>query len=64
MKNLFRKWRGLTGVIAITATTLNAAVTNSVPQVKTLGGGPNAYSPSRSGSVDGDTLTTAKFNNP
>ena len=64
MKNLFRKWRGLTGIIAITATTLNAAVTSTVPQVKTLGGGPNQYSPSRSGSVNGDTFSVAKFNNP
>jgi hypothetical protein len=62
MKNLFRKWPGLTGIIAIAATTLNAAVT--LPQVRTIGGGPNSAGPSRSGSLNGDTFSVAKFNNP
>lgn len=63
MKNLFRDWRGLAGVIALAAVTLQAAPAPA-PQVKTLGGGPNQLSPKRSGSANGDTFSVAKFNNP
>src|SRR5688572_33356295 len=63
MKILFRDWRGLAGIIALAAATLQAAPA-PVPQVKTLGGGPNQLSPKRSGSANGDTFTVAKFNNP
>src|SRR5688500_1756410 len=61
MKTLFRKWRGWPVAIAIAASTLAA---QAAVQVKTLGGGPNQAGPARSGSVNGNTLTHAKFNNP
>jgi sugar lactone lactonase YvrE len=61
MKTLFHKWRGLHIATAIAATTF--AVHGDVT-VSTLGGGPNQFSTSRSGGVNGNTLTTAKFNNP
>src|SRR5688572_19482136 len=61
MKTLFRKWRGLPVAIALAASTLAA---HAAVQVKTLGGGPNQTSPSRSGSANGDTFRHAKFNNP
>ena len=61
MKPLFRKWRGLQVAAAVALATLS---TQAAPAVKTLGGGPNLSGPSHVGSVNGDTLTVAKFNNP
>lgn len=61
MKNLLQKWRGSLA----TAAALAAAVTaTAAPSVDTLGGGPNQSGPGRSGAVDGNTLTFAKFRNP
>src|SRR5689334_3841813 len=61
MKIFFRRWRGLHVAMTLAAATL---VTEAAVQVKTLGGGPNQTSPSRSGSANGNTLNNAKFNNP
>lgn len=61
MKNILQKWRGLAAAAFLAATMLPAAET---PVVKTLGGGPNQTSPARSGFTDGNTSTTAKFNDP
>ena len=61
MKNLFPKWRGRGAALLLAASTLAA---QAVTDVKTLGGGPNQTSPSKSGDTDGDTFAYAKFRNP